>query len=84
MEDATCVHARRRGPRTRRAAPYEAVALPAVLDTHQPLEAGLHGARLAMDRLCAHGFPPGYQWSSVVGSVCQPPNQAVMDALRPE
>eukprot|EP00969_Alexandrium_andersonii_P109897 4848598-Alexandrium_andersonii.AAC.1 len=41
-----------------------------------------------MDRLCAHGFPPGYQWSSIVGpliwgSVCQPPAQAVADALRP-
>eukprot|EP00969_Alexandrium_andersonii_P058144 2561249-Alexandrium_andersonii.AAC.1 len=41
-----------------------------------------------MDRLCAHGFPPGYQWSSIVGpliwaSVFQPPAQAVIEALRP-
>eukprot|EP00969_Alexandrium_andersonii_P141622 6262719-Alexandrium_andersonii.AAC.1 len=41
-----------------------------------------------MERLCARGFPPGYQWSSIVGpliwaAVHPPPAQAVVDALRP-
>eukprot|EP00969_Alexandrium_andersonii_P109315 4822449-Alexandrium_andersonii.AAC.1 len=41
-----------------------------------------------MDRLCARGFSPGYQWSSIIGpliwaSVCPPPARAVAEALRP-
>eukprot|EP00969_Alexandrium_andersonii_P108500 4787319-Alexandrium_andersonii.AAC.1 len=41
-----------------------------------------------MERLCAFGFPPGYQWSSIVGpliwaAVQPPPTQAVIAALSP-
>eukprot|EP00969_Alexandrium_andersonii_P216476 9561076-Alexandrium_andersonii.AAC.1 len=79
---------RRRNGWTSRAGPYETAGCSGLPAVQHPLEGGLRGARLAMDRLCAHGFPPGYQWSSIVGplvwaAVYPLPAQAVADALLP-
>eukprot|EP00969_Alexandrium_andersonii_P115389 5103067-Alexandrium_andersonii.AAC.1 len=53
---------RRRAGRASRPGPYDGDGASLLLAGSHPLDNGLRGARLAMERLCAHGFPPGYQW----------------------